>query len=34
MAEAAVDQKFIFGTDTTDTALSLPSRFLLLAIIM
>jgi hypothetical protein len=27
MAEAAVDQQFIFGTDTTDIALSLPSVY-------
>jgi len=34
MAAAAVDQQFIFGTDTTNTALSLPSGLLFLAIIM
>jgi hypothetical protein len=34
MAEAAVYQQFIFGTDTRGTALSLPSCLLLLAIIM
>lgn len=34
MAEAAGDQQCIFGTDTTDTALDLPSGLLFLAIIM
>jgi len=35
MAEAAVDQQFIFGTDTTtDTALSLHSGLFFLAVIM
>lgn len=34
MAEAAVDQQCIFGTDITDTALDLPSGLLFLAIIM
>ena len=34
MAEAAGDQQCIFGNDTTDTALDLPSDLLFLAIIM
>jgi len=34
MADGAVDQQLIFGADTTDTALSLPSGLLFLAIMM